>query len=239
MEPKIRHHFTVGRGHYQAGDWSAARPHLAEVCESHDGFADVHNMLGVCLQQTGRAEEAAAHFKRAIELNPAYTEAALNLSVCYSELGRYDEARSIYSEAASRQPKQPKQKGELDAFVRGKLANLHFELGQAYASAGLLEPAVKQMRSALELSPTFADVRTKLAVYLRDLGRFDKALEELRTVLGTRPNYVPAYVHLGVTLWRQGRREEAKIPWQRAQSLEPENRIVQAYLRMADTNAAP
>ena len=101
MQPEIRLHFNTGREHYLAAEYDKAEQHLRAVVEEHDGFADVHNMLGVSLQHLGRTKEAVVHFERAVALDPAYTEAALNLSVCYNELGRYDEAKAVYERAAA------------------------------------------------------------------------------------------------------------------------------------------
>ena len=75
MDAQTKHHLVTGREHYQAGEYERARPHLEAVRDAHEDFADVHNMLGVSLQQLGRTDEARHHFERAVEINPAYTEA--------------------------------------------------------------------------------------------------------------------------------------------------------------------
>ena len=232
MEPEIRVHLNAGREHYVAGEYQKAVPHLTKVLERHDGFADVHNMMGVCLQHLGRTPEARTNFERAIELNPTYTEAALNLAVCYNELGRYDEAKAVYERAAAGRESREGAVENLDGFVRGKLANLHRDLAVAYEGVGMLEPAIEQLRQALSLCPTFVDIRTKLGTILRDAGHLDAAIDELRAVTEAKPEYVPARVHLGVTLWSAGRKDEAREHWERALELDPDNRGVKVYLRM-------
>lgn len=232
MEPEIRAHLNTGREYYVAGKYQEALPLLEAVVAEHDGFADVHNMLGVCLQQLSRPLEARDHFEQALHLNPHYTEAALNLAVCYNELGRYDDALAVY-ERASASSERRTDAASLDGFVRGKLANLHHELGLAYEGVGMLPQAVEQFRAALGLCPTFVDIRTKLATTLRDLGKIDAAIDELMAVREAKPAYVAARLHLGVTLWSAERKDEARAEWQAALDHDPHNSRARMYLRMA------
>jgi tetratricopeptide (TPR) repeat protein len=233
MQPEIRAHLNSGREHYVAAEYQKAVPHLAKVLEHHDGFADVHNMIGVCYQHLGRTLEAKDHFERAFAINPAYTEAALNLAVCYNELGQYDDAKAIYERAAEGRESRAAAVDNLDHYVRGKLANLHRDLGLAYEGVGLLEPAIEQFRQALQLCPTFVDIRTKLGTTLRDAGHVDEAIDELIAVRDAKPDYIVARLNLGVTLWTAKRGDEAKAEWRAVLEQEPDNSRAQMYLRMA------
>jgi tetratricopeptide (TPR) repeat protein len=232
MDPQIKHHLTVGRDFYQAGEYDRAKPHLEAVVESHADFADVHNMLGVIHYEAGRPSKARESFERALEINPRYTEAALNLAVCYNELGRYDDAKRVYSRAQG----TPDGGGldKLDHFVRGKIANMHADLGDAYVAVGLLDHAVKEYRKALRVCPTFVDIRTKLATTLRDQGRVAESLDELIAIRESAPDFLQARVHLGVTLWRAGRVPEARKEWEHVLAADPNNRSCRVYLRMTE-----
>jgi tetratricopeptide (TPR) repeat protein len=232
MDAEIKHHLTVGREYYEAGEYDKAEQHLLQVLRHHDGFADVHNMIGVIRYQRGQVEVARPSFERAVQLNPRYTDAALNLAVCYNELGLYDDAKRVYARAAGEGDKDPAAVEKLDSFVRGKIANLHSDLGQAYTAVGLLPQAVTEFRKALELCPTFVDIRTRLGTTLRDMGNVEAAIEELTAVRDTAGDYLPARVNLGVTLWQAGRVEEAKAEWQHVLSKDPDNRSAKLYLAM-------
>ncbi len=63
-----------------------------------------------------------------------FAEAALNLAVTYNDRGKYEKAREVYSRIKV-SPAGASQ--GLDPFARGKIANMHAEVGQAYADAGL------------------------------------------------------------------------------------------------------
>lgn len=230
MDAKIKNELAQGREAYQAGEYERARPHLQAVLEVHDDYADVHNMMGVVHYEGGRPGLARESFERALDINPHYTEAALNLSVIYNELGKYDAAREIYEIA--RGPADAGGLDRLDAFARGKIANLHRDLGDAYVSVRLLDHAVREFKKALAVCPTFVDIRTKLANTLRDSGKIDAALDEYEGLCEASPDYAPARIHYGVTLWRADRILEAREQWQTALKLDPDNRSCHVYLKM-------
>lgn len=232
MEERTKQLLSLGREHYDKREFDKAEHYLRQVLERDDAkFADVLNMLGVIHHDRGRFEEAQGCFEEALSINPNYTEAALNLAVTYNDLGRYDEAKKIYRAALSRGEESP---GQLDPFVKGKIANLHAEVGQAYQDAGMLNDAMHELRKAILLCPTFADLRLRLANLYRQTGDLDAARFELEEAIAAKPNYVPAHVALGVVLLALDRREEAIARWKEALQLDPENKAAAMYARMAE-----
>src|SRR5262249_27745328 len=153
--------------------------------------ADIFNMLGVIYHDQGRYAQAQEAFEQAMRINPSYTEAALNLAVTYNDLGKYHEAKEIYSKAMVRSRGEPR---SLDPFAKGKIANMHAELGDAYAGLGLADEAVREFEKALSLCPGFVDIRTKLGLGLRDMGRAEEALRELRAVKQLNPSFLPGRI---------------------------------------------
>src|SRR5215467_6647830 len=104
-------------------------------------------MLGVVYHSQGRFSDAEEAFEAALRLNPRYTEAALNLSVTYNDRGKYDRAREIYTRAVIGAAGQPNM---LERFARGKLANMHADLGAAYAGLAMFNEAVREYSKALD-----------------------------------------------------------------------------------------
>lgn len=237
MDAQIKHHLVAGREHYHAGEYDRAQPHLEAVRDAHDDFADVHNMLGFIHYERGRPEQACVEFERALAINPNYTEAALNLSVVYNELGRYEEGRRLYEQAHS--ARGAGGLDQLEPLARGKIANMHRDLGDAYTAVGLLDHAIVEFHKALRVCPTFVDIRTKLANTLRDLGRTDEAIDEFQAICDLAPDYVPARTHYGVTLWRIGRIVQAREQWQAVLERDPTNRSCQVYLSMTARDSGP
>jgi tetratricopeptide (TPR) repeat protein len=231
MDERTKQLLSLGREHYDKREFDKAEHYLRQVLERRERYADVYNMLGVIHHDRGRLEEAQGCFEEALAINPNYTEAALNLAVTYNDLGRYDEAKKIYRAALSRGEESP---GQLDPFVKGKIANLHAEVAQAYMDAAMPSEAMHELRKAVLLCPTFADLRLKLANLYRHQGDLDAARFELEEAVNARPQFVPAHVALGVVLLALGRKHEAQRRWSDALAIDPDNKTAQMYLRMAE-----
>lgn len=229
MDEKTKDLLKLGRDAYRKKEYSRAESYLTRVLEKHDNFADVYNMLGVVFHDRGLFTKAQQHFERALAINPRYTEAALNLAVTYNDLGRYNDAKEVFNQALSASRAEP---GELDPFVRGKIANMYAEIAEVYQAAGLYEQAQSEFEKALALGPGFVDIRLRLAQSLRDQSKQEEALEQLARILQDRPTYVAAHVHMGVTLYSLGRKTEAAASWKEALRLDPANKSCQMYLNM-------
>ena len=232
MDERTKQLLSLGREHYDKREFERAEHYLRQVLERDDArFADVYNMLGVIHHDRGRFEEAQGCFEESLSINPNYTEAALNLAVTYNDLGRYDEAKKIYKAALSRGEDAP---GQLDPFIKGKIANLHAEVAQAYVDAGMLPDAMHELRKAILLCPTFSDLRLRLANLYRQQGDLDAARFELEEAVDARPAFVPAHIALGVVLLALGDKDKALARWRRALEIDPENKAASMYVRMTE-----
>jgi len=173
--------------------------------------------------------------EEALRLNPKYTEAALNLAVTYNDLGNYLEAKAVYQRATQTWRKESRQ---LDPFAKGKIANMHAQIGGAYHELGLFSDAVREYERALALCPGFNDIRIKLGTTLRDMGDLEAAGREFSAIKKENPLFVPALLQLGLTYYGLGRHQEAAGEWEEAVRLDPENKSAKMYLRMVQQSAA-
>jgi len=231
MDEHTKQLLILGREHYAKREFDKAEPALRQVLEVEDRFADVHDMLGVICHSRGNFAQAEHHFERAIAINPAYTEAALNLAVTYNDRGKYEAARQVYARIKGA-PSGPVH--GLDPFARGKIANMHAEVGQAYADAGLPREAILEYEKAVALCPHFADLRTKLGTLFRELNELPRAREQYEAAVQARPTFVPARIQLGVTLLSLGEVPAAEDQWRKVLETDPENARAKMYLRMVE-----
>jgi len=220
-----------GRAHYLAGEFDQAAVCLNDVLRGKAAYADVYDMLGVIHHQAGRLDEAEAMFRQALRLNPSYTEAALNLVVTCNDLGKYAEAKTIYENAMAAVVQAPR---ELDPFIKGKIANMHAEVGATYRAVGAYEDAVREYEKALALCPTFADLRTELGKTLHELGDLPGAIRELELVRAEQPRFTPGRIHLGLSYLAAGRREDAAAQWHAVLEADAANRSARMYLAMLE-----
>jgi tetratricopeptide (TPR) repeat protein len=235
MNERVKQLLVLGREHYGKREFEKAEQMLRMVLEEEDRYADVHDMLGVIAHSRGNFLVAERHFERALEINPAYTEAALNLAVTYNDRGKYEKAREVYSRIKVGAAGTT---AGLDPFARGKLANMHADIAQAYHDAGLIREAVREYEKAVGLCPHFADLQTKLGTLLRELNDLVSARKAYEAAVQAKPNYVPARLQLGVTLLSLGEPTAAEEHWKHVISLEPENSQAKMYLRMLERTRA-
>jgi tetratricopeptide (TPR) repeat protein len=233
MVEQLKEWVSRGRELYEKGEYDQAEQFFLKVLEHSDSFADIHNMLGVVYHNRGSLEAARQQFESALSINPRYTEAALNLVVTYNEMERYEDAAKVYHQALSlgRSAEFP----TIEPFAKGKIANLHAEVAQAYVEVGMLNEAVHEMRKAIGLCPQFADLRLRLANIYRQWNEPIAAKLELEQAIAIRPAYIPARVTLGVVLLMLGHNSEAVQQWNEALTIDPDNKAVQLYLRMAES----
>jgi tetratricopeptide (TPR) repeat protein len=235
MDERVRELLSRAREHYQKRELDKADYLLREVIEHSDNFADVFDMLGVIAHSRGDLAAAQRYFERAVAINPSYTEALLNLAVTYNDLGKYDAAQQVHSRVRGLPSTGPIR---IDPFARGKIANMHAEVGQAYADVGWVAEAIEQFTKAVELCPSFADLRTRLGTLYRDAGDLQRAREQYQAAKNSNPKYMHARVLLGVTLLLLGNSEAALAEWREVLLVDPESKSAQMYVRLAETQLA-
>lgn len=236
------------RERFQAHDYASAEPLLEQALVTARNFADVHHMLGVIFHDSGKFGKAIEAFQEALKINPGYTEALLSLAVTYNDIGMYNEARAVFArakqgldEGGAEKAQAPMVPGQepIDPFVKGKLANMHNDLGDVYAALLQYDQAIAEYTRALALRADFADIRTSLGKVLRDAGRKEEALRELTAARTERPRYAPAGIQLGVTYYSLGRNAEAKAAWNDVLAYDPANAKAKMFLKLVSEMSKP
>jgi tetratricopeptide (TPR) repeat protein len=227
---------TIGKRAFEEKDFNRAEKLLREAIDGGVNYADIHYILGLIYHQWGKLLQGVEHFEKALALNPEYTEALLSLSITLNDMGRYDEAKDVYRRAsASVERAGDPAKG---ALFRGKIANLHAELGELYLALRKFEEAIREYEKALAVAPEYPDLRIRMAVALREAGKPEEGLLELEKVLAMHPGNIPAMIQRGTMLYLTGRKAESRRAWEEALYRDPTNKLVQLYLNTLDREMA-
>ena len=226
---QIKELIHLGKEYFDRKEYHKAERFLMKVVDANPNYADVHNLLGVINHVGGRFQTAINCFEKALKINPKYTEAMLNLAVLYNDLGQYSDAKKIYTKLK----KNSSGKGsKIEPVLKGKLSNLHAEIGDIYRSIGMYSFSIQEYRKALDLNPSYLDIRTKLGQALRENGDTKESLKELKNVVKVNKKYNPARVQMGVTLYAQGEISQAKKTWNEALKQNPYDQYAKMYLRL-------
>jgi tetratricopeptide (TPR) repeat protein len=183
------------RDAFDRRDYPAALADLRVVVEQHPHFADVRHLMGVCLSLMGQREEALEHFDRALEENDGYIDALLSRAITLNDLGRFEEAQADFERAAECESRTG---GRFPAAVLARLANAHAGVADLYMSANAPAEAAEELKRALELRPTFHDLRTRRGEALLRAGVLDEAREAWEECRAQEPSNprLRAYLHL-------------------------------------------
>jgi tetratricopeptide (TPR) repeat protein len=222
----------MGKSAYGEMDFLRAERLLREAVAGGAQYADLYYTLGLIEHQRGNFRQAVEQFGQAIAANPDYTEALLSLSITLNDMGRYEEARTAYGKAAevlSRDGAPPQEN-----MFRGRISNLHTELGELYLALGQFDQAITEYRKAIAVAPWYPDLRIRLVVALREAGRLQEALSEVDAILAVSPGSAPALLQKGTLHFLAGDRSMARRSWEEALYREPLNRLVQVYLNTLD-----
>ena len=106
----------------------------------------------------------------------------------------------------------------------------HQKLGEALASQGKTNEAVRQYFEALRINPKLSAAHLNLGVCLREEGKLDEAIEHFSNVLQTNPNSAGAYYEIGVALEKMDKFDAAVRYFSKALRIKPNNAIAHNYL---------
>ena len=231
MDLNPEHLVAQARERFQLQDYYGAIHLLEEVVDSGRAFADAHQLLGVSYSLVGKPEQGLTHLDQAVQLNPNYVEALIHRAIVLNELGREDEAHAAlhHAGAVSSELRQG-----FPSHIAARLANQHAALGEAYAEAGGLREAIDQYHAALELGPTFYDLRYALGRLLLQAGRALEAREQFEAIVRARPDFLDAQAILGLACYLSGDGLEARRVWEECRGRRPEDPRIEAYLAMLD-----
>ena len=180
----------------------------------------------------GDPEGALEQFDKALEVNDCYAEALMNRAIALNDLNRHDEASGCFPSCerlgSPRFPCVPIHMGN-------QLANAHARTGDLYMAADRPEEAATEYAAAVEVRPSFLDLRFKLAEAYMDLERLGEALTHLEEILVANPNFAGARVRLGASSIDWETRIERGRNGSSVAEQNPDDRRIRAYLASLDS----
>lgn len=223
---------------YEQGEYERAVALFRDSLETNPAAIDSWVVLGACLRELDRLEEALAAYRRAAELG-AVSKALVPAAELLVQLGRLDEARQ-YAELA--RPSVPRSAdrllGEI-ALAEGDVTRasellrsleeegegapgLRRQLGLHLAKTGDHERAISVLRVLVERHPE-PESRNALAEALLAGGETSAAERIVRRVVEEAPGDANAHELLGLALLRQGRTAAARVALERSLAIDEDN----------------
>ena len=164
--PRISYKLALAQ--YRAGDVEGAMATLTDAVLADNRSAEVHYLMGLCLRDLDRPQDAVESFERAVTLAPVMIPAREELASLYESLGQ-----------PTKQLEQLQVLAALDsAHVQRQVA-----VGLAHARSGHPEAAVVTLGNALERAPTDPLIHQELGRVWLDVALAHADSEALRKAL--------------------------------------------------------
>ena len=228
--------------HYQNARYEDAEKLALSITRKFPDHPLSWTVLGVMLEQIGRAPEALNANLKAVQLTPQAADAHYNLANTLRSLDRLEEAEASYMQALALAPEDAEiyynlgvtlgMLGRLEeaeksyrqaTVLNSDYADAYNSLGMTFYSLGRLEEAATSYRQLIALQPDYAEAHANLGIALEELGILEEAVASFRQALDLKPDLAVAHDNLGVTLQKLGRLEEAATSYRQLITLQPDN----------------
>jgi tetratricopeptide (TPR) repeat protein len=186
-----------------------------------DATAEWQALYGDALDAQKKTAEAVAAYEKAVKAKPDSINYRYALGSLYWKQIRYEEATREFTEILKRQPDEPR---------------ASFNLGDIYLTNGNAAKAVPFLEIAVKNFPDEFDTRFALGRAYLLTNKYQTAIEQLQIAIKLRPEIAEGFYQLGLALQKSGRREEAKIPFKKAQELQKKQRDSEAPVMTPKSN---
>ncbi len=233
-----------GAAALQRGDYGQAMDLLKKAIAADPGFPEAHHDLANTYMALGQWDDALKSFQDSIAINPHSADAHANMGNAFFNLGRFADSIDCYQRLISliTPPSDaPKNVGGIegsspDSLQVSKIAQAHFNIGNALLSMGGAGDAIPRYETALSLQPDYIDALNNLSVAYRQSGDDPKALDCLEKIIRISPDYVKAHINLGDIHLALEHFEAAIQCYEKAISLDPGQAVAQNNLGLAYTH---
>ena len=214
-------HAGLGTVLFEQQRYAEALEHLPLAVESpanDENRGALYVLMGRSAGALGHLEEAEAHLTEAVATMPDNVEAPLALAELRSRQGRHDEAAEYRSRARDLRPNDPM---------------LLHRIAESLRKEGQIDKAIVHYEEALEMAPGNAPVRAGLGIALYQRGRFQAAVDAMARALELRPDLpyaVSLWLYSGHSLRALGDIPGARVQYELAVEIEPENRDALSHL---------
>jgi len=202
------------------------------ILESFPKHIGTYVILGQILAQTRRADEALDLFQRVLGADPENLAAFTQMAGIYEQRGQVQEAVWHWQRAFELSPGNQQVRDALQRLVATNEMEISepFKLTRAalarvYLRGQLYAQAVRELSDLVRMDPQRYDLRAALVEALERVGQHEAAAVAARSIIDALPYCLKANLVLGKNWLNTEQDQEARALLQRAQALDPENRV--------------
>jgi Flp pilus assembly protein TadD len=219
---------------------------LRQFLKRYPSEPRAHQLLGLCLLESGDSRGALASLEKSYALNPS--DGSILYSLAYTNARAGDEAKAAeYLRRTQGSPAQGKMIEGLILYRRGmwpeakalfeEVVRLAPNTQPAVAALGRLEllerndaRAIQLLKRAIEINPQDAESTYQLGVLYDRNGDSAQGKALLEASLALRANYGDPHYQLGRIYQREGNQQKALVELEKAKALLPDQEAVRLAL---------
>lgn len=168
--------------------------------------------LGILYIQKERPGEAIPHLKNALVFNSNWIPALMSLANSYESIEQYSIADSLYQKILEIEPDN---------------ATALNNYGYSLSVRGIqLDKALSMAKKAISINPENGSFLDTMGWILYKKGNYKEALDYLGKAFSKRQDSAEVADHLGDVYKKLGMEEKAKMSWEKALELEPNNSVI-------------
>jgi len=179
-------------------------------------YSDAHVLIGKIYAQREQYKKAFEHFRIAVTISPGNQEMRDNLALSYYDLGAYKGAIKQYEKITHMWPNSPKG---------------HFLLAKMYVADEQYLQALKALKQAHHLSPKSIKDLLELSDMMFEKKAYVEATEAYQFLIKAGVNTAIVHKKLGHVFLATGDRKQAKVEFQTALSLAPDDEEIKSALQ--------
>ena len=154
-EPQSAHLYNkIGIAYHQQRRFTEAKRSYNRALQLDKAFSKALNNLGTVYHAERRFKKATRAYRRALKIHPDVASVHSNLGTALFSRGKFKQATEEFLVALQLDPKVFEHRGRSGTLLQERSvedrAKYHFFMARAYASAGILDRAMLNLRRAFE-----------------------------------------------------------------------------------------
>jgi tetratricopeptide (TPR) repeat protein len=219
-----------------AGEPRKAATVCRRILQTFPKHIGTYSILGQTYLAMGQHEEAANLFRRVLGADPEHVPSYITLATIHERRGQADGARWHMERALELSPGDQEIRRRLrqlyvagDHPVPARIKMTRAALARTYMRGQWYPRATRELRELVATEPQRFDLRVTLAESLWYDGQYEEAAIVCQGILVELPYCLKANLILGQIWLNTEKDEQARALLQRAQSLDPDNIVAQAF----------
>jgi len=204
--------YNIALNNYANGNYAEAEKNLNFALGLNPDLKDAYYYLGSVYYKQGKLEQAIQNLEINLEKNPQHTQTLNSLMELYEKTNQPAKRLNTMEKLAALNNNE----------------DLWLTIGNLYAEQNNIPKAEAALKKAIEIDPAFIEAKTRLALLMYDLNRYEEAIPYLEAIFDQYPENELISTRLASAYQKANRLDDAIAKYENTIKTNPQNAT--AYL---------